>query len=173
MCAWVPPGMCLKMIGRSTLRKHHDFDETFSFGKNEAVAAASSEVNALNSVPKLEQIWQEESRTTVSQSQNKDIEKFWNEAKQDKDVLKKTLNMDEAAANRHLFASAKSKNALRFEDEERPQLSHYKTNFSTSVLAPKATLGRPKSALDYGTSVQQAKQNKFLGKQSSVCLTYY
>ena len=146
------------------MRKHHDFDETFSFGKNEG------EVTTTN----LEQVWQQESRTTVSQSQNKDIEKFWTHAKEDKSILKKTLNMDEAASNRLLFSDAKSKNALRFEDEARPHLSHYKTNFNKQVLTtPKSIVIRPKSAVDYGRPVQQAAQNKELGKQSSVCLTYY
>ena len=144
------------------MRKHHDFDEIFSFGKHE------NEVTTSN----LEEIWAEESRTTVSQSQNQDIEKFWHSAKLDSSVLKKNLCMDDAAANRLLFASAKSKNALRFEDEMRPHKSHYKTNFNKSVLTTPKTV-RPKSPVDYGPAVQQAKQNKALGKQSSVCLTYY
>ena len=62
-------------------------------------------------------------------------------------MLKKTLNLDEAANNMKLFADAKSKHALRFEDETRPHLSHYKTNFSAQVLtSPKSV--RPKSAVN-------------------------
>ena len=45
-------------------------------------------------------------------------------------------------------------------------------NFNKSVLTTPKTV-RPKSPVDYGPAVQQAKQNKALGKQSSVCLTYY
>ena len=159
MCAWVPPGMCLKMNGRTTLRKHHDFDQIFSFGKHEKEITTSN----------LEEIWQMESRTTVSKSQNKDIEKFWHSAKLDSQVLKKNLCMEDAAANRLLFSTSDSKNALRFEDEARPQLSHYKSNFNKSVLTtPKAV-----KTLNYGRAEHQAKQNKALGKQSSVCLAYY
>ncbi len=166
MCAWVPPGMCLKMIGRSTLRKHHDFDEIFSFGKRPEDSLETTS---------LETMWAEDGRTTVTQSQNKDIEKFWKHAS--KDVLKKTLNVDEAKANRQAWANAKTI-SLKFEgheDESRQNLkSHYKSNFSTDVLtspsSPRGPQPRPGSALD---SVQQAKQNKALGKQSSVCLTYY
>lgn len=156
--------MRLKMIGRSTLRKHHDFDEIFSFGKHD------NEVTTSN----LEEVWAKEGRTTVSQSQNKDIEKFWHSAKEDSSVLKKNLCMEDAAANRALFASTKSKQALRFEDDEaRPTKSHYKTNFNKEVLTtPKAMpqitrVGAPQKPSTL------AKQNKALGKQSSVCLTYY
>ena len=159
--------MCLKMIGRSTLRKHHDFDQIFSFGKRPEQDLETT---------KLEHIWAEESRTTVTQSQNKDIEKFWKHAGADETVLKKTLNVDEAKANRQAWANAKTI-SLKFEgaeDENRKNMkSHYKTNFSTDVLtSPSSPRGgaRPKPAL---SSVEQAAQNKALGKQSSVSLTYY
>ena len=98
------------------MRKHHDFDEVFTFGKkrgdeSDAEVGDGLVENPLDMLieeePQLIQIWGEECRTTVSQSQNKDIEKFWNCASEDKKLLKETLNLDEAAANRQLFASAK------------------------------------------------------------------
>ena len=121
--AWVPPGMNEKMTGRSTLRKHHDFDETFTFGKNAQLSSLTTP---------LTEVWASESRTTVSQSQNKDIEKFWTTAKSDKHLLKKTLSVDEAAANRQLFARKPcTMGALHMsDDKERPTSSHYKMTFT-------------------------------------------
>ena len=64
------------------------------------------------------------------------------------------------------------KRSLKMQRQMRPHKPHYKTNFNKSVLTTPKTV-RPKSPVDYGPAVQQAKQNKALGKQSSVCLTYY
>ena len=184
--AWVPSGISLKVPGRTTLRRHHDFDESFSFGKHghgtNQFGKGKHEQN--ESEPalgkhELEKRWAEEGRTTVSQSQNKDIERFWEEAKKDSTILKRNLCMEDAAANRELFADSKSKHALRFDDSEsqRAHKSHYKSTFTTSALVtPKATDARPRSAVDPREAVDPvvlAKKNKALGKQSSLCLTYY
>ena len=82
----------------------------------------------------LPEVWMSESRTTVSQSQNKDIERFWTDASTNGELLKETRNTDEAVANRLLFSSAKSRSALRMDDEERPKNSHYKANFGTGEI---------------------------------------